>query len=114
MKLVRLQPVRAPDALDIGEADADRLRHGAPGPLGRLARRFGERQGHDALAHLGSERRDARRTCLVAQQPVDAILSKRSCQRQTAVLLLPVRPLMAFVPSPSAVARTIAARQTCF
>jgi hypothetical protein len=40
-------------------------------------------------------------------------LAKLSCQRQTAVLLLPVRRMTAFVPSPSAVT-TIAARQTCF
>jgi hypothetical protein len=39
---------------------------------------------------------------------------KRSCQRQTHGLLLPVRRTIARVPSPSAVATTILARQACF
>ena len=38
----------------------------------------------------------------------------RSCQRQTQVLDLPVRRMISFVPTPSAVNRTISARQTCF
>ena len=70
---VRLEPVRAPDALDVGEADAGRLGHGAPRPVGRLAGRLGERQGDDPLAHLGPERRDARRAGLVAQKALDAL-----------------------------------------
>ena len=39
---------------------------------------------------------------------------KRSCQRQTQVLDFPVRLMIAFVPTPSAVNSTISARQTCF
>jgi hypothetical protein len=39
---------------------------------------------------------------------------KRSCQRQTHGLDLPVRRTIAAVPQPPAVARTILARQTCF
>lgn len=73
---VRLQPVQVPDALDIREAHACRLRHGPPGPLGRLTRWRGQRQGDDPLAHFGSERRDARGTCFVAQEPVFAFLSE--------------------------------------
>ena len=38
----------------------------------------------------------------------------RACQRQTAVLLTPAVRMIAAVPSPSAVASTIRARQTCF
>ena len=38
----------------------------------------------------------------------------RSCQRQTAVLLTPAVRMIVAVPSPSAVASTIRARQTCF
>lgn len=39
---------------------------------------------------------------------------KRSCQRYTTVLSLPTAWVMALVPLPSAVSRTIRARQTCF
>ena len=39
---------------------------------------------------------------------------KRSCQRQTHVLDLPVAAMIPFVPTPSAVRSTIPARQTCF
>jgi hypothetical protein len=39
---------------------------------------------------------------------------KRSCQRQTQVLDLPVRRMIAAVPNLSAVSRTISARHTCF
>ena len=39
---------------------------------------------------------------------------KRSRQRQTQLLDFPVRLMIAFVPTPSAVNSTISARQTCF
>ena len=39
---------------------------------------------------------------------------KCSRQRRTAVLLTPATYVISMVPSPSAVARTIRARQTCF
>lgn len=38
----------------------------------------------------------------------------RACQRQTAVVDVPVAAMMAFVPTPSALSSTIRARQTCF
>ena len=38
----------------------------------------------------------------------------RSCQRQTQVFDLPVRCMISLVPSPSALSKTISARQTCF
>lgn len=40
--------------------------------------------------------------------------AKRSCQRQTQVFDLAVARMMPLVPMPSAVRRTIRARQTCF
>ena len=40
--------------------------------------------------------------------------AKRSCQRQTQVLDLPVRRMISTVPTPSALSRMISARQTCF
>ena len=39
---------------------------------------------------------------------------KRSCHRQTEVLLVPVRRVSSMVPQPSAVSSTICARHTCF
>ena len=44
--------------------------------MGRLARRFSERQGDDALPYLWPERRDARGTGLVTQEPVHAVAGK--------------------------------------
>src|SRR4029077_6032756 len=38
---------------------------------------------------------------------------KRSCQRHTQVFDLPVRRMISLVPTPSALTRTIPARQTC-
>ena len=40
--------------------------------------------------------------------------AKRSCQRQTQVLDLLVSRMIALMPTPSAVSKTIRARQTCF
>jgi hypothetical protein len=39
---------------------------------------------------------------------------KRACHRQTTDFDLPVRRVISAVPQPSAVARMILARQTCF
>ena len=47
-------------------------------------------------------------------KPSNPSSMKRSCQRQTQVLDLPVCRMIAFVPTPSAVNSTISARQTCF
>ena len=56
---------------------------------------------------------DARgRSC--REKPVHPAAAKRSCQRQTQVLDLPVSRMIAFVPAPSALSKTICARQTCF
>jgi hypothetical protein len=71
---VRLQPVRPPDPLHRGDADADRLGHGGC-PMRRLARRIAVRGERDnPLGDLRAERRNARRPRLVAQQPVHARL----------------------------------------
>ncbi len=70
---MRLQAMRLPDTTHRAGADARRLGHRIGGPVGRLSRRIAERQPHDALGDVGSERRDARRPGLVAQQPVDAL-----------------------------------------
>jgi hypothetical protein len=51
---------------------------------------------------------------LSCSSPSQPSCMKRSCQRQTQVLDLPVRPMISWVPSPSALNKTISARQTCF
>jgi hypothetical protein len=54
------------------------------------------------------------RRVLSRNKPSTPASMNRSCQRQTAVLLLPVRRMIAFVPSPAVLKSTIRARQTCF
>ena len=51
---------------------------------------------------------------LSRKSPSKPSAAKRSCQRQTQVLDLPVSRMIAFVPAPSALISTISARQTCF
>ena len=51
---------------------------------------------------------------LSRSRPSTPSSTKRSCQRQTQVFDLPVRRMISTVPTPSAVSRTISARQTCF
>ena len=51
---------------------------------------------------------------LSRSSPATPSRMNRSCQRQTHGLDLPVRRTISPVPRPSAVARTILARQTCF
>jgi hypothetical protein len=73
-----------------------------------------ERQRDDALSRLGAQRRDARRTRLVAEQSVEPFLEETLLPAPNAGLDFPVRLMTAFVPTPSAVNSTISARQTCF
>lgn len=51
---------------------------------------------------------------LSRQRPAMPASWNRSCQRQMSVLALPVVRMISPVPCPSAVSRTILARQTCF
>src|SRR5271167_1230696 len=51
---------------------------------------------------------------VLSRRPSKPSAAKRSCQRQTQVLDLPVSCTIAFVPAPSALSNTIQARQTCF
>ena len=61
--------------LNGAQADADRFRHGAAGPMRRVARGLGAGQ----VQHLGDDpdgkRRAARLARLIAQQAFDALLS---------------------------------------
>ena len=110
---MRSKAVRTPDALDRTRTDIDDLRHHDGGPVRRLCRRVGLGERHDALDDVRLQRLDARRPRLVAQETVIPSCMKRSCQRQTQVFDLPVRRMISLVPIPSALNRTISARQTC-
>ena len=83
---VRLQAVFAPDALHRTDADAAHLGHRSRSPMGRLARWLGQRPRCNVRRHLGRERRDARRTGLVAQQAANPV-------RHIALLPTPDRRL---------------------
>jgi hypothetical protein len=67
---VRLQAVRAPDALDGTRADADDLRHHGGGPVGRLGGRGSLGERHDTFGNARPQRRDARGACLIVQEAV--------------------------------------------
>jgi len=73
---VRLQLVRPPDALHRTYRDADRFGHRPAGPMGRLVRRFGARQGHHPRRRFRRDRRLAGLAGLVAQQTLDPALGK--------------------------------------
>ena len=51
---------------------------------------------------------------LSRNSPSTPCAMKRSCQRHTVTLLLPVWRMIVFVPTPSAVISTMRARHTCF
>ena len=67
---VRLETMRAPDALDRTCADADCFRHHGGGPMRRFGGRISLGQHHDTLSDILPKWWDARRSRLVAQQTV--------------------------------------------
>jgi len=71
---VRLQPVRLPNAPHGAGADAARSRHHIGGPVRCFGWRLPPCQRHHPLRHIPAERRDARRTRLVTQQALHALL----------------------------------------
>jgi hypothetical protein len=71
---MRLQPVRAPDALHRACADTGRLRHHGRGPVRGCGWGIGLRESHHACRNFRSERRNARGACPVAQQALEALL----------------------------------------
>jgi hypothetical protein len=56
---------------------------------------------------------DARESCLITQEAVVTRLHEAFRHRHTQVFDLPVRRIISLVPTPSALNRTISARQTC-
>src|SRR3984893_5059047 len=116
---VRRQAMSLPDALNRGQANARHLGHQPPGPVRRLAGRIAERQGHDPLGRLQRHAGRTRRAVpggrvLSRSKPSTPSSMNRACQRQTAVLLTRAVRMISTVPTPSAVASTIRALQTCF
>ena len=100
---VRLEPVRAPDALDRADADAGRLRHHRGGPVGGLApadRSASARPPAPPPPAPSGGMREGR--VLSRSRPRQPSSAKRSCQRQTQVFDLPVRRMISTVPTPSA------------
>ena len=81
--------------------------------MGRLAGRIGKRQRHRALGHLVAERAMREGLVLSRRRPSKPCCMDRSCQRQTQVFDLPVRCMISFVPTPSALKSTMTARQAC-
>jgi hypothetical protein len=69
---VRLQAMRAPDALHRANTDCAGLSHGGGRPMGRLAERIALRQRDDPFGDLMPERWNARGARFVPEQPVDA------------------------------------------
>ena len=67
---VRLETMRAPDALDGTRADADGFRHHRGSPVGRLDGRIGPGERDDTLGDIRPEWRDARGSRLIAQEAV--------------------------------------------
>src|SRR5260370_12376841 len=70
---MRLQSVRPPDALHRACADSGRLRHHSCGPVRGLGWGIGLGESHHACRNFRSERRNARRACLVAQQALEPL-----------------------------------------
>src|SRR5271157_1075017 len=71
---VRLEAVRAPNALNGADGDASGLRHHRPGPVRRLSGRVFQRQRDDPFGDFGAKRLDAGRPRLVAKQAAEAFL----------------------------------------
>ena len=106
------KPVRLPDALHRGGADARGLRHRRR----RLVRRVCVGERDHAVDHVSAGSggmRDGR--VLSRASPSTPACMNRSCQRQMAVLSLPTARTMPFVPMPSAVNKNDPRPpQTCF
>jgi len=77
-------------------------------------RRASQCQGDHTSSNLRAQRWNGDRRVLSRQRPAAPSSRKRSCQRQITVLAFPVACMISAVPQPSAVRRTIFARQTCF
>src|ERR1700731_3142915 len=74
-KPMRLQAIGLPQTLDGAQRDADRLGHGAAGPMRGFARRLGTGRRQHFRHHAGRKRRSAWFACLVTQEAVYPFLA---------------------------------------
>ena len=70
MDPVRLETMRAPDALDGTRADTNGFRHHSSSPVGRLGGRISLGERHNTLGDIRPEWWDARGSCLITQKTV--------------------------------------------
>lgn len=110
---MRLQPVRSPDTLNRAGADAGLFAimvavQCVASPGGSVCVSATTRAATSAPSGGMREGR-----VLSRSRPSKPSCIKRSCQRQTQVLDLPVWCMISLVPSPSALNKTISARHTC-
>jgi hypothetical protein len=111
---VRCQAMGAPDLLHRADRQAHGTGHRSTGPVRGLARGIAKRALDQLRDDLSGDWRLAGFAGLVMQQPVDPTSINPRCQRHTQGLDTPARRITSAVPRPSAVARMIRARQTCF
>jgi hypothetical protein len=81
--------------------------------VGCLDRWVRKRQVDYPLGHIRAKGLDPGGRVLSRSRPSTPSCMKRSCQRQTQVLEVPVRRTTLVVQTPSALSSTITARQTC-
>jgi hypothetical protein len=106
--------MRMPDLHDRRGCNANSLGHRTNSPVRCFLLRRLKRQRDNPLNAFAIKRCNARRPALVMQKAIGASVTKRSCQRQTQVLDLPVASMIATVPEPSLLIKMILSRHTCF
>ena len=109
---MRRQSVRFEDALHRTQAHASRFRQHPTGRVGCIARWRAEREIDDPLHDGGGKRLLPGCACLFVGEPVDTSAMNRACHRQNHGLRFAEHDTA--VPQPSAVARMMWARHTCF
>jgi len=112
---MRLKTVLAPDALHRRDADTGHLGQRRSRPMDGFARRLFQGPSNNRTGDFRPQWRNARRACLVGQEPVHAFIHKPFLPAPDRVLgNAPACHSISFVPTESAVRRMIRARQTCF
>ena len=111
---MRRELVRLQDALHRAQADPGRLGQHPAGPVGCFSRRRPERQIDHPLHGAGGSGGLPGLRVLSRGSPSTPSAMKRACHVHTTGFDLPERRMISAVPQPSAVARIMFARHTCF